>query len=308
MVKASSFVRAIAATVVINHGAAEEQGCTITANSCKNFPEYERKQFRDSLGEDHLGAGNNDAACLKRAEDFHHWCGNGLNSGAQVAATFNGQQLSQIYHPGACEAGWSQFDAFCYKHYWEKRNWFEAERLCRDRGGHLASVHSRAENRFIYTLTSGLSAWIGYTDLDQDTHYKWSDDSQDDFTNLAKNCTGREEEPDCKPQERAQQWYDWQGGDAGTFVCKRNALLPLALLRNVSAADLIHKPWSQLLPALAVAVPADTLLGMDKVASTPSLPSLKVSEIPKVPAIDATALKNPAGPEPRLAMPKLFSF
>ena len=26
--------------------------------------------------------------------------------------------------------------------------------------------------------TGGLSAWIGYTDLDQDTHYKWSDNTQ----------------------------------------------------------------------------------------------------------------------------------
>ena len=31
---------------------------------------------------------------------------------------------------------------------------------------------------WIFARTSGLSAWIGYTDLDQDTHYKWSDDTQ----------------------------------------------------------------------------------------------------------------------------------
>merc|ERR1712007_156134 len=130
-------------------------------------------------------------------------------------------------------------------------DWFSAEASCRERNSHLASVHSRAENRFIYTLTSGLSAWIGYTDLDQDTHYKWSDNTQDDFSNFAKNCTGREHEPDCKPEEKKQQWYDWNGGDAGTFVCKRNALLPVAILRNVSAKTLTEKPWADLLPALA---------------------------------------------------------
>ena len=30
--------------------------------------------------------------------------------------------------------------------------------------------------------TGGLSAWIGYTDLDQDTHFQWSDNTQDTLT------------------------------------------------------------------------------------------------------------------------------
>ncbi|CAK0858278.1 unnamed protein product, partial [Prorocentrum cordatum] len=59
-----------------------------------------------------------------------------------------------------------------------------------------------------------------------------------------------EQDEDCKPEERKQQWYDWEGGDAGTFVCKRNAKLPVGLLQNVSAQDLLEKPWVSLLPAL----------------------------------------------------------
>merc|ERR1719450_559783 len=129
--------------------------------------------------------------------------------------------MTQVYHSGACESGWSLFDKFCYKHYWDAKNWFEAEHACREKhGGHLVSIHSELENNFVYVLTKGLSAWIGYTDIDQDTHYKWSDSTQDDFSNFAKNCTGREKDPDCQPEERKQQWYDWEGNDAGTFVCK----------------------------------------------------------------------------------------
>lgn len=293
--------------------ATEAKGCTITAAACKNFPEYSRTQFRDTIGEEHLGVSSNEAACLKRAEDFHHWCGNGARDGAQVAATYNPKTLSQAYHPGACDQGWSQWDAFCYKHYWEKRNWFEAERLCRDRDSHLASVHTQAENRFIFTLTKGLSAWIGYTDLDQDTHYKWSDNTQDDFSNFAKNCTGREHEPDCKPEEKAQQWYDWQGGDAGTFVCKRNALLPVALLTNTSALNLTEMPWSKLLPALAGSIAANASFGGNPlVATTP--PALKTVEVPNAEAVAAAAkggglsplnsAKGAAVLEPRLGLPK----
>lgn len=281
--------------------ASEEKGCTITAISCKNFPEFRHTHFRDAVGEEMLSAGDNDAACLKRAEDFHYWCGNGVTSGASVAATHNPSKLSQVFHPNACDQGWSQWDAFCYKHFWEKKNWFEAEVLCRDRNSHLASVHSRAENRFIYTLTSGLSAWIGYTDLDQDTHYKWSDNTQDDFSNFAKNCTGRETEPDCKPEEKKQQWYDWDGGDAGTYVCKRNALLPVALLKNVTAKDFTEQPWETLLPTLASLGELDPGTGQKSAA----IPELKVGGI--APVSSSTDLATPKLPgvlQPRMGIPK----
>jgi len=284
----------------------EAPGCTITATVCRNFPEFRRTTFRDSIGEEHLGAGGNDAACMKRAEDFHHWCGNGVSSGASVAATHNPSKISQVYHPGACDEGWSQWDAFCYKHYWEKKTWFEAEKLCRERDSHLASVHSRAENRFIFALTSGLSAWIGYSDLDQDTHYKWSDNTHDDFTNFAKNCTGRETEPDCKPEEKKQQWYDWDGGDAGTFVCKRNALLPVGLLRNVTAQELVLKPWAILLPALSASGALDQGAPVTGPTTLPT-PELKVDALPPTgpsPKGPSSGEKLPKALEPRLAMPK----
>eukprot|EP00438_Fugacium_kawagutii_P036353 Skav213963 [mRNA] locus=scaffold5525:27681:38002:- [translate_table: standard] len=156
-------------------------GLRFAALGSQNFPEYHQKQFRDDVGETHVNAGGNDAACLKRAEecsdDFHHWCGNPA-SDAQVAASYEPTMKCQVYHPGACPAAWSQWDAFCYKHFWEKKTWFEAEAFCRQygEGSHLASIHSRV---FWPATTGGLSAWIGYTDLDQDTHYKWSDNTQE---------------------------------------------------------------------------------------------------------------------------------
>jgi len=272
-------------------------GCTITAKHCQNFPEYHRTQFRDELGEEHNSADNNEAACLKRAEDFHHWCGNNASGGAQVGATYNPKQWSQLYVPGACENGWSQWDAFCYKYFWQLKTWPDAETFCREHDSHLASVHSHAENRFISTLAWGLKAWLGYTDVDKDTHYKWSDNTQDDFTNFAKNCTGREHEPDCKPEEVQQQWYSSRGTDTSPFVCKRNALLPLTLLQNTSADKLILSPWSKLLPSLA-SVAAGEIDGVPMDA----LLSLKLQ---KLPSVDALAANRPApSQEPRFALPK----
>jgi len=273
-------VGAILAGVAVVVAGDEETGCTITAKECKNYPEFRRTTFRDSVGESHLGAAENDAACLKRAEDFHHWCGNSKNS-ASVAASYNPTQWSQVFVPGACEPGWSQFDTSCYKHYWEKKTWWEAEALCTQRGAHLCSIHAKAENRFIYQLTSGLTAWIGYSDIDQDKEYEWTDNTQNDFSNMAKNCTGREEEPDCKPEERKQQWYDWDGADRGTFICKRDALLPIALL-NVSVQDLVHTPWTSLMPRLAAAGGVDLGSGAAASVARPTLPVLNKNTTPSV--------------------------
>jgi hypothetical protein len=269
-------------------------GCTITAADCANFPEFKRTQFRDATGEKHQQTGSVDAACLKRAEDFHHWCGNSAGD-AKVAATFNPAEVSQVYHTGACEQGWSQRDAFCYNHIWEKKTWHEAERICREQNSHLVSIHSEAENRFVHQLTHGLSSWIGYTDLDQDTHYKWSDNTKDDFTNWAKNCTGREHEPDCKPEEKAKQWYDWDGGDAGTFVCKRNALVPMALLVNVTAETLVKKAWGLLLPALSAATAAP----LNASAGSGGLPLAKTEGI----ATPETSSRAPPIPKVKIISP-----
>jgi len=226
--------------------ASAEEGCTITAKACQNFPEFQQTQFRDAIGEEHLDTASTEATCLKRAEEFHHWCGNGEMQGIQVAATYNPKRLSQLYHPGACEKGWSQWDAFCYKFYLEMKTWAEAERVCREQDSHLVSVHSKAENNFVHGLALGLKVWIGYTDLDKDTHYQWSDSSQDDFTNFAKNCTGREKDPDCQKEDVAQQWYKGSEAESSPYMCKKSALLPMALLENTSAEALRATPWLSL--------------------------------------------------------------
>ena len=87
----------------------------------------------------------------------------------------------------------------------------------------------------------GLSAWIGYQDVDQDTHYQWTDNTDNDFTNLAKNCTETPDDPECAPQETAQQWYtDFMGSEPASYVCKMPAKVPTDVLANVTAGGLVH--------------------------------------------------------------------
>jgi hypothetical protein len=100
----------------------------------------------------------------------------------------------------------------------------------------------------VFTLTKGISSWIGYNDADQDEEMKWTDNSKTDFENMSKNCTGRENDTDCQPEEKAQQWYDWNGADKGTWVCKKEAKYALKILRNSSHPihSLASMDWEEL--------------------------------------------------------------
>eukprot|EP00435_Cladocopium_sp_Y103_P004180 s693_g1.t1 len=153
--------------------------CLITSKVCANFPDFGRIQFRDVVGEEYLQAAQHEAACLKRAEDFHHWCGNTGN--ISVAATFMPDK-TQFYDPSACDAGWSQWQAFCYRFHLDLKTWREAEESCLAQDSHLASVHSMEENRFVHLLAHGLKVWIGYHH--QQERFAWTDKSQEDFTNF----------------------------------------------------------------------------------------------------------------------------
>jgi len=221
--------------------------CVVTAKHCENFPQFSNNQFRDKYGEELLGAGENPSRCMRRAEDFHHWCGNGRdNENATVATTYMPSLDAQVYHPTACDPGWSLYHKHCYIHVWRSKTWWEAEQYCNKHNSNLCSIHGKAENEFVFTLTKGLSSWIGYNDVDQDEEFQWSDNTKTDFENMSKNCTGREHEKDCQPEEKAQQWYNWDGADRGTWVCKKPTKWALKLLRKTSPEKLLGIDWEGL--------------------------------------------------------------
>lgn len=222
------------------------ENCVLSARKCTNFPQFDNAQFADRFGEDLVGV-ENSSACLRRAEDFHHWCGNGRETEKPtVAATYVPSGDTQIYFPTACDQGWSFYNGHCYVHVWRAKTWWEAETWCNKEDAHLCSVHGKAENEFVFTLTKGLSSWIGYHDVDQDEKKEWSDNSKTDYENMSQDCSGREDEEDCSPKEQAQKWHDWNGADRGTWVCKKPAKVKVPLLRNTALADMPGMHWDGL--------------------------------------------------------------
>ena len=63
-----------------------------------------------------------------------------------------------------CAPNWVELNGYCYRYFSERTSWDNAEAACVFYGGHLASVHSKAENDFIQQLLSGWT-WIGASDI-----------------------------------------------------------------------------------------------------------------------------------------------
>ena len=77
-----------------------------------------------------------------------------------------------------CPHGWKLFGASCYKFDERSTTWAEADKLCAQEGGRLASIHSKAEDDFIKSkvIPRGTgSAWIGANDIQRERVWKWSD-------------------------------------------------------------------------------------------------------------------------------------
>jgi hypothetical protein len=59
-----------------------------------------------------------------------------------------------------CPGGWRLFDGHYYLFVKNDVNWTEAEKDCKNKGAHLASIHSAAENTFLYSLWSGSGSYL----------------------------------------------------------------------------------------------------------------------------------------------------
>jgi len=212
--------------------------CIISSRKCNNFPEFDDSVFPDAYGHEYLGTQSAAGKCMRRAEDFHHWCGNGReNERAMTAATHKPTLTSQIYHPTACDPKWSLYGKHCYIHVWQAKTWWEAEQWCNEKGASLCSIHGPAENEFVFTLTKGITSWIGYQDQDQDQKFEWTDNTPANFENMANDCAGRETDPDCAPEQQAQKWHNWAGEDRSTWVCKKLAKWRTKLVRDVESPE-----------------------------------------------------------------------
>ncbi|XP_069505219.1 neurocan core protein [Ambystoma mexicanum] len=85
-----------------------------------------------------------------------------------------------------CEHNWHKFQGHCYHYFPQRRTWEHAERDCRQRFGHLSSIHSKAEQDYLNTF--GLdNTWIGLNDRIVDNDFQWTDNTGVQYENWRAN-------------------------------------------------------------------------------------------------------------------------
>uniref|UniRef100_A0A8C5E1X4 C-type lectin domain-containing protein n=1 Tax=Gouania willdenowi TaxID=441366 RepID=A0A8C5E1X4_GOUWI len=73
-----------------------------------------------------------------------------------------------------CEHTWRKFHGHCYRYFTRRHTWEDAEKDCREHSGHLASIHSAAEQNFIRGLSHD-NTWIGLNDRTVEDDFQWTD-------------------------------------------------------------------------------------------------------------------------------------
>ncbi|XP_072014753.1 C-type lectin lectoxin-Thr1-like [Amphiura filiformis] len=97
--------------------------------------------------------------------------------------------------------------------------------MCQKDGGHLASIHSLGEQKFIMDLMeNAYPFWIGLTDPKEGT-FEWMDSSQVNFNkwdpsepnNLPRSA-------DCVEIWHTGNWFDEWCGKRRKYICKQEAM------------------------------------------------------------------------------------
>ncbi|CAJ0581968.1 unnamed protein product, partial [Mesorhabditis spiculigera] len=160
--------------------------------------------------------------------------------------------------PGTCDQGWKSFGGYCYYmhnfttindgQHWDLFNFTDAKALCEGMNATLASIHSQAENDFIYDMVVSRAAteedkayghpcdwapaWIGMYHQPNPNSTHWVDGSPVDYCDYPNGCIIAEmynvgflvhNDPTCFPT-RPKSWFWWVfRAHYARYVCKKLA-------------------------------------------------------------------------------------
>jgi len=108
-----------------------------------------------------------------------------------------------------CPPGAAQYDSnTCF---WADSSrdytWAQAAEACLGRGMRITSIHSQAENDFIFDMVTDLP-WIGLSDEDHIDTFKWSDGTALDYVHWADGQPNQGNEDCVRLGDNHGLWYD----------------------------------------------------------------------------------------------------
>lgn len=147
-------------------------------------------------------------------------CVDGINAYTCVCA--NG------FHSGnncRCRVNWTLFNNHCYKYFQDQlRGYSEAKAQCETFGASLATIHSKEENDYLWSLfsQSGHNVWVGGNDETVDGSWVWEDgmawggftlwDSVEPNGGSSENC--------LEIQRKNGKWNDIPCTQLRYYICK----------------------------------------------------------------------------------------
>ena len=121
-----------------------------------------------------------------------------------------------------CKPGWTKYWSKCYKMVKKKSPW--SKTLCQSEGGILVIVKDIKMNDFIFSLTSGNTAWLGGHDTKSEGSWEWVDGTSMEHTWSSwrkgePNDGGRQE--DClNIRSSDKNWNDAPCERTYYYVCQ----------------------------------------------------------------------------------------
>ncbi|CAK8988300.1 unnamed protein product [Durusdinium trenchii] len=190
------------------------------------------------------------------------------------SAVFVVALAARLMAAAVCPDDWIRFEHICLQVFEGPANWDEAKKQCENRGAHLASVHSKAENdQYIFACGNvrpyHQGCWLGGTDRNQPrrqwiwvdgTAFQWSRwfdhgggnvEPNNDFCTDHRHCTYGHT-ADCNVLEVSKpfrgHWLDTFCTDRQKFICKVNDTSARSNDEDADAVPSTDRPPERLAP------------------------------------------------------------
>jgi regenerating islet-derived protein 4 len=111
-----------------------------------------------------------------------------------------------------CPSNWAEFEGHCYILKSTSYSWNNAENDCATYGAHLTSIHSKAEDDFVYSLSTSdfyIGAYYG------GGFWRWSDGSAWNYTNWYSHS-----DSECAYYDYGYGWRNTNCGNSNYYMCK----------------------------------------------------------------------------------------